>query len=97
MNVKDISISSTFLCLCRPNLSFKLNFHISKVAKENSFVLETRQRRFEFWHIQSGSFCVTLRQSTFHSGLILLLVLEGALHMLYDAVQLGAKKIDSQS
>ena len=31
-NVKDISISSIFLCLCPLNLSFKLNFNISKAA-----------------------------------------------------------------
>ena len=35
MNVKDISISSTFLCLL--NLSFKLNFNISKVVLYISF------------------------------------------------------------
>ena len=32
MNVKNIYISSTFLCLCPLNLSFKLNFNISKKA-----------------------------------------------------------------
>ena len=32
MNVKDISTSSTFFCLCPLNLSFKLNFNRSKVA-----------------------------------------------------------------
>ena len=32
MDVKDISISSTFLCLCPLNLSFELNSNISKVA-----------------------------------------------------------------
>ena len=32
MNVKNICISSTFLCFCPLNLSFKLTFNISKKA-----------------------------------------------------------------
>ena len=32
MNVKNIDISSTLLYLCPLNLSFKLNFNISKVT-----------------------------------------------------------------
>ena len=37
MNVKDINISSTFLCLCPLSLSLKLHFNISKAAYSTSF------------------------------------------------------------
>ena len=45
MNVKDIIISSTFLCLCPLNLSFNLNFNISKKAYYLNFSLNLESER----------------------------------------------------
>ena len=65
MNVKNICISSTFLCLCPLNISFKLNFNISKKAyfathSGKKWFFSFHPLYFGTWFIPFLSFSLTM-------------------------------------